>query len=111
MRVQYVVLSYAENVLVEHGQPIALVIKRLEADSDAALEFHARPNWRALVQDEDVDYVQSVFSELQDESYSQDPEMFDRLTEMSSGALRTGDSGACDDDDLKARMAFLSLSH
>ena len=101
--VRYVVLSYAVDMFVVHGEQIALVIQR-PGEPSCSLELHAHPDWNSLVQDDDADYVRSVFSELQNENSSEDEESFDRLTEMSAGCLRAGDCGTCEENDLRARM-------
>lgn len=99
--IKYLVLCYAETIFVARGRHIAVLVQRTLRDTGPLLELYLRPNWDLTVPGDDAEYIRSVFDEIRNPEANADPEIFARLAEMSSGCLRAGDKGQCNEDDVK----------
>ena len=97
--VEYVALQYSPDVRSSDGHPIAVVFRYFDAGAER-FRVQQETNWRSTVPSVDWEYIEDVLSEFSDSHGTLAEGDFRRISEMSSGVLRTATTGMCTEEDM-----------
>lgn len=75
------------------------------SDSRDDLHFFVNPEWPAIVQDEDSEYIESLLRDWVDRAGMQPEALFKQLSSLGVGPLLTREDG----DDLSSNAAYAGL--
>jgi hypothetical protein len=107
MKVEYVLLQYCPDVLSESGRRIGMVYHCLGYNR---LHVHSIVDWKRNLPEEDADFIQDVFNDLESLDDESALDAFERIGEMSCGPLRTESRGICEAQEKDASWLNLKLS-
>lgn len=95
-------MSYGTQDL-GRGAPIILIVLK---DARSGLRFLVDPGWRALVQAEDMEYLDSLLGDFLERAKKQPATLFKQLCSLAVGPLVTHATG----EQLSDRPPLLELS-
>ena len=105
MEAQYIVLEYCPNLTSQKSRAVAVVaMKRIET-SEAPLVLIRDAGWEQGILEEDQEYLQAVFDDLESLNLEDSRAAFAELRTMSAGLLRTGAEGTCQETQLHELLA------
>jgi hypothetical protein len=88
-RPRFCALGYRAQGRSEDGPIILLVIQ----DGSVSVRFLVHPNWRAIVQAEDLDYIESLLLDFPDRAAMHWDALFKHLCSLRVGPLVTQETG------------------
>ncbi len=107
MTVEYVLLYYCATGLSASGRIIAVVFRAFGSNQICIRRI---PNWEQGMTEDDLDYMQGVFADLEDmpgRSEIPDLEMF---CQWSAGAFRSKGVETCEEQELDSLLATPMIS-
>ncbi len=103
---RFVTLGYSRDLFVARGQTIAVVTQEV-ATVRKEVKLWVRPGWQLAVDAEDLQYLLAVFLDIAER---EDEAIFDLVSSLNVGCLRTHDEGFCCSEDLSQFSLFYANS-
>ena len=96
MQVEYVLFRHCSG-WTDSGHLVGIAYRPI---GSSLLHTRYYPNWDRDMSEEDLEYIQDVFSELDRRGRQQEIWDFQEIAQMSAGCLRTEVPGVCEDEDI-----------
>ncbi len=96
---EFVVLAYVSDPMRQDFLPVAVAGRQLGSNTTGTLALHVAAVLRNIVSKGHLDYLDDLFASWRDVSGDQLDSLFRELRELSSGPLRTQETGFCSIED------------